>query len=68
MIYEYGEPWWNNIDRGRPKNSEKNLSECHFVHHNPTWTDLGLHGVRLATNHISLNITLRTMPITNFSF
>jgi hypothetical protein len=21
------------IDRGKPKNSEKNLSECHFVHH-----------------------------------
>jgi hypothetical protein len=21
------------IDRGKPKNSEKNLSQCHFVHH-----------------------------------
>jgi hypothetical protein len=21
VIYEYGEPWWNDIDRGKPKNS-----------------------------------------------
>jgi hypothetical protein len=24
---------WNEIDRGKPKNSEKNLSQCHCVHH-----------------------------------
>jgi hypothetical protein len=24
---------WNEIDRGRPKNLGKNLSQCHFVHH-----------------------------------
>jgi hypothetical protein len=24
---------WNEIDRGRPKYSEKNLSQCHFVRH-----------------------------------
>jgi hypothetical protein len=23
---------WNAIDRGKPKYSEKNLSQCHFVH------------------------------------
>jgi hypothetical protein len=34
MIYEYGQPWWNDIDRADPKNSEKNLSQCHFVHQN----------------------------------
>jgi hypothetical protein len=33
MIYEHGEPWWNDIGRGNPKNSEKDLSLCHFVHH-----------------------------------
>jgi hypothetical protein len=33
MIHEYGEPRWNDIDRGKPKNSEKNLSQCHFAHH-----------------------------------
>jgi hypothetical protein len=24
---------WNDIDRGKPKYSGKNLSQCHFVHH-----------------------------------
>jgi hypothetical protein len=33
MIYEYGEQRWNDIDRGKPKNWEKNLSQCYFVHH-----------------------------------
>jgi hypothetical protein len=32
MIYEYGEQWWNDTDMGKPKNSVKNLSRCHFVH------------------------------------
>jgi hypothetical protein len=31
IIHEYGEPWWDDIDRRKPKNSEKDL--CHFVHH-----------------------------------
>jgi len=33
VIYEYGEPRWNDIVRGKPKNSEENLSQCYFVHH-----------------------------------
>jgi hypothetical protein len=33
MIYEFGERRWNDIDRGKPKKSEKNLSQCYFVHH-----------------------------------
>jgi hypothetical protein len=33
MIYKYGEPQWNNTDREKLKNLEKNLSQCHFVHH-----------------------------------
>jgi hypothetical protein len=32
VIYECGEPWWNDSGRIKPKNSEKNLSQCHFVH------------------------------------
>jgi hypothetical protein len=24
---------WNETDRGKPKNSGKNLCKCHFVHH-----------------------------------
>jgi hypothetical protein len=31
--YEFGKRRWNDIDRGKPKNSEKNLSQSHFVHH-----------------------------------
>jgi hypothetical protein len=31
--YEFGERRWNDIDRGKPKNSEKNLSQYHCVHH-----------------------------------
>jgi hypothetical protein len=31
IIHEYGQPWWNDIDRIKPKNSEKNLSQFHFV-------------------------------------
>jgi hypothetical protein len=27
------EQWWNDTDRRKPKNSEKNLSQYHFVHH-----------------------------------
>jgi hypothetical protein len=26
-------PRWDDTDRGEPKNSEKNLSQCHFVHY-----------------------------------
>jgi hypothetical protein len=33
--YEYGEQWCNDIDRENPKNSEKNLYHCHFVHYKP---------------------------------
>jgi hypothetical protein len=33
MIYEYGELVWNDTDRGKPKNSERNLSQYHFFHH-----------------------------------
>jgi hypothetical protein len=25
--------WWNNSGGGNQKYSEKNLSQCHFVHH-----------------------------------
>jgi hypothetical protein len=30
LVMEYR---WNEIDRGKPKNSGKNLSQCHFVRH-----------------------------------
>jgi hypothetical protein len=33
VIYKYGEPRWNYIDRGKQSNLEKNPSQCNFVHH-----------------------------------
>jgi hypothetical protein len=27
------EHWWNDIEKGKPKYMEKNLAQCHFVHH-----------------------------------
>jgi hypothetical protein len=32
-IYEHGDPWWNYTDRRKVKIWQKNLSQCHFVHH-----------------------------------
>jgi hypothetical protein len=57
MIYEYGEPQWNDIDRGKPKNLEKTCPSATVSTTNPTWADLdvntGLHGEMPATNHQS---------------
>jgi hypothetical protein len=35
-------PRWNDIDRGKLKDSEKNLSQFHFVHHKSHWIDPGV--------------------------
>jgi hypothetical protein len=32
-MYEYGEPWWNDVDRGKLKNYETNFPQCLFVRH-----------------------------------
>jgi hypothetical protein len=33
MIYKHREARWNDIDRGKRKDYEKDLYQCHFVHH-----------------------------------
>jgi hypothetical protein len=32
-FFQVMEHRWSEIDRGKPKYSGKNLSQCHFVHH-----------------------------------
>jgi hypothetical protein len=64
-------PRWNDNDRTKPKNSEINLSQCHFVHNKSHVTDLdakpNLRSERTATNRLSygtamINI-LKTLKI-----
>jgi hypothetical protein len=33
LLFHLMEHRWNETDKGKPKYSEKNLSQCHFVHH-----------------------------------
>jgi hypothetical protein len=35
MTHGYGELRWNDIGRRKSKNSERNLSQCHFAHQKP---------------------------------
>jgi hypothetical protein len=54
-INEYGTVV-NDTDREKP-NSEKNLSQCHSIHHKSHWSDLGTnpghHSKKPANNHLS---------------
>jgi hypothetical protein len=59
--YEYGEPRWNDIDRGKPKNSEKNLSQCHFVHHKFQGVNSSLRGNKPVTNRLSYDWMLQLL-------
>jgi Ca2+/Na+ antiporter len=55
--YEFGERRWNDTDRGKPKNSGKNLPSATLSTTNPTWIDpganQGLRGDMPATNDLS---------------
>jgi hypothetical protein len=48
---------WNDTDRGKLKDSEKNLSQCHFVHHKShvdySGSERCLRGEKPVTNHLS---------------
>jgi hypothetical protein len=48
---------WNDIDTEKPKDSEKNLSQCHLVHYKSQWIEPGVNpgrrGERPATNRLS---------------
>jgi hypothetical protein len=53
---------WKDIDRGKPKDSEKNLSQCHAVHHKSHMGWLGwkpgLRCEKPVTNHLSYGSAL----------
>jgi hypothetical protein len=57
FIFLVMEHRWNEIDRGKPKNSEKTCPSATLSTTNPTWTDPGsspgLHGGRPAANSLS---------------
>jgi hypothetical protein len=44
---------WNEIDRGKPKYSEKTLSQWHLVHHKSHMDQPGLRGESPVTNRLS---------------
>jgi hypothetical protein len=41
MIHKYGEPWWNDVDRGKLKNLEKTCPSATLSNTNTTRTDQG---------------------------
>jgi hypothetical protein len=41
-FFQVMEHRWNETDRGKPKYSEKNLSQCHFVYHKSHMDQLGI--------------------------
>jgi hypothetical protein len=61
-LYEYGEPRWNDIDRGKLKASEKTSPSATLSTENPTWTDPaanpGLCGERPASNHLGHGVAI----------
>jgi hypothetical protein len=61
LFFQVMEHQWNEIDRGKPKYSGKNLFHCHFVHH-----ILSLHWLRIQITklffHLFFPIFYFTLP------
>jgi hypothetical protein len=55
--YEFGERWWNDIDRGNRRTRRKTFPSATLSTTNPTWIDpganTGLRGERRATNDLN---------------
>ena len=52
------EQWWNDTDRGKLKYWEKNLSQCHSVHHkSQLGSNEGLRGKRWATDRLTATLS-----------
>ncbi|KDR16776.1 hypothetical protein L798_09305 [Zootermopsis nevadensis] len=56
---------WNDTDKEKLKDSEKNVSMCHFVHHKSNMdcpgSDLALHSGKPATNLLCYGIALLSL-------
>jgi hypothetical protein len=65
VIYEYGEPWWNDIHRGHRRTRTGTCPSATFSTTNPTWNDPvanpGLRGGSPATNRLSHGTSLNSM-------
>jgi hypothetical protein len=60
VIYEDGEPRWNDIDRKKPNNLGGGTCPSDTLSITiPTWTDPGLRDERPATNRISLTGSIK---------
>jgi hypothetical protein len=53
IIYEYGQPWWNDIDKGKSKNCPSANSSTTNPARNDPGAKTGLRIKRLATNRLS---------------
>jgi hypothetical protein len=42
ILYECGERWWNDIDRGKLKNLDNSYSSATLSTTNPTWIGCGV--------------------------
>jgi hypothetical protein len=63
VIYEDGEPWWNDSDRGNPKNLEKKpitvpLCPPQIAHGTDPGVNMGLCSERPASYHLSHGMTM----------
>ena len=49
------EHWWNGIDKGKRKDPERNLSQCHIVHHKSRmgWRGIGVGIPRAAVQAVA---------------
>jgi hypothetical protein len=42
VIYEHGDPWWNDIDRGNRRTQRKICPSATLSTTDPTWIDMGV--------------------------
>jgi hypothetical protein len=65
VIYDYGEPWWNDIDEKTEELKRKTCPSATRSTTNPTWTEPGtnpgVHSERQVTNHLSHDTGIKVL-------